>query len=77
MSQRADRKGRKVRTRNFFMEAQRKFERKLIIRGTAIDKVDVNARTKIKVRDIGWTIGGFGNDKRLLLRVKEADIIST
>ena len=61
----------------FFRETQRKFERKKIIDGTAIDKVIVNVKTKSKVSDFGLTVERVANDNILLLRVEEVDIILT
>ena len=61
----------------FFRETQRKFERKKIIGGTAIDKVIVNVKTKSKVSDFGLTVERVANDNILLLRVEEVDIILT
>ena len=61
----------------FFRETQRKFERKKIIDGTAIDKVIVNVKTKSKVSDFGLTVERVANDNILLLRVEEVDNILT
>jgi len=70
-------RGTKLEQAFFFRETQRKFERKKIIGGTAIDKVIVNLKTKSKVSDFGLTVERVANDNILLLRVEEVDIILT